>query len=82
MGGGVPTTRIQESDHQLLQGLAEKTGKQHQEIIHEALDFYQRQTLLDEINTAYARLRSSPEEWKEELGERRAWDNALTDGME
>ena len=29
----VPTTRIMEADHQLLQGLAQQTGKQHQEII-------------------------------------------------
>lgn len=78
----MPTTRIHESDHRLLLGLAEKTGKQHQEIIHEALDTYRRQQLLDEINAAYSRLKSSPGEWQEELEERRAWDNALVDGME
>lgn len=78
----MPTTRIQESDHQLLRGLAEKTGKQHQEILHEALTRYDRQRLLDEINNAYVRLKSNPKEWAEELDERRAWDNSLSDGME
>lgn len=78
----MPTTRIRESDHELLQGLAEKTGKQHQQIIHEALDAYQRQRLLDEINVAYGRLKANPEDWEEELDERRAWDNALGDGIE
>lgn len=78
----MPTTRIYDSDHQLLRGLAEKTGKQHQEILHEALDAYQRQTLLDEINAAYNRLKSNPQEWSEELEERKAWDNALSDGID
>jgi predicted transcriptional regulator len=77
----MPTTRIQEADHRLLQELADKTGKQHQEIIHEALTSYDRQTLLDEINNGYARLRANPKEWKEELEERRAWDNSLADGI-
>jgi hypothetical protein len=77
----MPTTRIQEADHRLLQELADKTGKQHQEIIHEALTSYDRQTLLDEINKAYARLRSNSKEWAEELEERRAWDNSLADGI-
>lgn len=78
----MPTTRIRESDHQLLQGLAEKTGKQHQEIIHEALDAYERQRLLDEINAAYARLKANPEEWQDELDERRIWDKAVGDGID
>ncbi|MEX1187426.1 MAG: hypothetical protein WEA80_12620 [Gemmatimonadaceae bacterium] len=77
----MPTTRIRESDHQLLQGLAEKTGKQHQEIIHEALDAYERQRMLDEINAAYARLKANPKEWQHELDERRTWDSAVGDGI-
>lgn len=78
----MPNTRIQESDHRILQGLAKKTGKQHQEIIHEALDNYRRQSLLNEINEAYGRLRTNPTEWQGEMAERKAWDNALADGLE
>ena len=41
--GGVTmaTTRILDSDHALLQELSAATGKQHQEIIHEALEALQ-----------------------------------------
>lgn len=78
----MPTTRIRASDHELLQGLAEKTGKQHQEIIHEALDAYNRQKLLEEINAAYGRLRADPKAWEREVAERRAWDNTIGDGLE
>lgn len=47
------TTRISVSGHRVLQDLATKTGKRHQEIIHEAVCTYQRERLLDEINVGY-----------------------------
>ncbi len=76
------TVRILDIDHQLLQGLAERTGKQQQEIIHEALDTYRREGLLDEINQGFARLRSQSAEWDVEMEERRLWDNTLADGLD
>ncbi len=68
------TTRILDSDHALLQALAAQTGKQQQEIIHEALASYHRERLLDEINAAFAQLRADPVAWREEQAERMAWD--------
>jgi hypothetical protein len=65
----MPTTRILDADHRLLQSLAQQTGKQHQEIIHEALETYHRDRLLDEINAAFGRLKADPVAWQEELGE-------------
>lgn len=76
------TMRILDTDHQLVQALAERTGKQHQEIIHEALDNYQREALLDEINAGFERLRAQPAEWKDEMQERRLWENTLADGLD
>ena len=66
----VPTTRITEADHQLLQGLAQQTGKQHQEIIHEALVNYHREHLLDQVNAAFGKLKADPLAWQQELEER------------
>ncbi|MDP9179015.1 MAG: toxin-antitoxin system protein [Gemmatimonadota bacterium] len=77
----MPTTRISESDHKALQELARRTGKQQQEIIHEALDTYQREKLLDEINAGFERLRSRPGEWKAEMDERGMWENTVADGL-
>jgi predicted transcriptional regulator len=71
----MPTTRISESDHKALQTLARQTGKQQQEIIHDALDTYQREKLLDEINAGFERRRSRAADWNAELEERRLWDN-------
>lgn len=76
------TTRISEDDHRVLQALSEQTGKGHQEIIHEALNTYQREALLDGINAGFARLKADPAEWAIEMGERQLWDTTLADGDE
>ncbi len=77
----MPTTRISESDHRVLQELAATTGKQHQEIIHEALDNYQRERLLDEINAGYSRIRADRKSWAEVKSERRLLGEAGADGL-
>jgi len=77
----MPTTRISETDHKALQELALQTGKQQQEIIHEALDTYRREKLLDEINAGFERLRSRPADWKAEMEERHLWENTVADGL-
>ena len=76
------TMRILDTDHLLVQALAERTGKQLQEIIHEALDTYQRESLLDEINAGFARLRSDKSAWDVEMQERKLWENTLSDGID
>jgi predicted transcriptional regulator len=78
----MPTTRISEGDHRVLQQLAQQTGKAHQEIIHDALTAYQREALLDGINAGFARLRADHTAWTAETDERRLWDNTLRDGSD
>ena len=75
------TTRILDSDHALLLQLAQQTGKQHQEIIHEALESFHRERLLDDINAAFAQLKRDGTAWQEEQLERTAWDRTSTDGV-
>ncbi|MGH7971402.1 MAG: toxin-antitoxin system protein [Limisphaerales bacterium] len=53
-----------------------------QAVLDEAIGHYQRERFLDEVNAAYARLRTDPKAWKEELAERQIWDRALGDGIE
>ncbi len=68
--GIMPATRISSKDHRVLKNLAARTGKRHHEIIHEALDNYQRDELLDAINSAFERLRANKMSWAEEIAER------------
>ena len=67
--------RILDSDYALLQELAAQTGKQHQEIIHEALESFHRERLLDDINAAFAQLKRDGGAWREEQAERKEWDS-------
>ena len=77
----MPTTRISDTDHRLLQDLAVQTGKRHQQIVHEALDNYQREQLLDEINSGYARVRADSASWKGVLSERQLLEQSGSDGL-
>lgn len=74
-------TRIFDSDHALLQKLAASTGKQHQEIIHEALEAFHRDRMLDEINAAFAAVKRDDKARREEQSERLAWDGTAADGV-
>ncbi len=74
-------TRILDSDHALLQELAASTGKQQQEIIHEALAAFHRDRMLDEINAAFAAVKRDDGAWREEQAERMAWDGTAADGV-
>jgi hypothetical protein len=78
----MPMTRISESDHKILQALANQTGRQHQEIIHEALDTYQRERLLDEIYEGFGRLSADKSAWSTVIAERQLLEGAGGDGLE
>jgi predicted transcriptional regulator len=75
------TARILDSDHARLRELAAITGKQQQEIIHEALEAYDRNVMLDEINAGFSALKQDAASWKEEESERAAWDGTGLDGV-
>jgi hypothetical protein len=75
------TARILDTDHALLQELSAQTGKQQQEIIHEALAAFHRERMLDDINAAFALLKRDEDAWREEQAERTAWDGTIADGV-
>ena len=77
----MPLTRISNSDHQILLDLSKKTGMSHQQIIHNALDTYQRDRLLDSINESFARLKANKSAWKEMTTERKQLEKSSDDGV-
>ena len=77
-----PNIRISPRSKAALSEIARREGKPMQAILDEAIEHYQREKFLDEVNAAYARLRTNPRAWKEELTERQTWDSALRDGIE
>jgi hypothetical protein len=77
-----PNIRISARAKATLRELAQHEAKPMQAVLDEAIDYYRRERLLDAANAAYARLKSDPKAWKEELAERRQWDVTLADGPE
>lgn len=71
----MPTARIQKETHELLTVIAERRGMQLQQVLHEALELYDRHTFLDELNASFAVLRDNRALWEAELAERELWDN-------
>jgi hypothetical protein len=77
-----PNVRISPRSKAVLRTLAKQEGKPMQAVLDEAIEHYQRDKFLDEVNAAYADLRNDPKAWKEEQAERALWDKTLNDGLE
>ncbi|MEW6735432.1 MAG: ribbon-helix-helix protein, CopG family [Acidobacteriota bacterium] len=83
------TITISERSQKTLNELATQTGEPIEQIIEQALEqyfkalqLYARGFFINEVNAGYAKLRSDPQAWKEELEERAVWDNTLMDGLD
>ena len=77
-----PNIRISPRSKAVLRTLAKRAGKPMQAVLDEAIEHYQRDKFLDDVNAAFAKLRSDPKAWKEEQAERALWDKSLNDGIE
>ena len=69
-------TRISVSDHQRLQRLSRQLGLKQQEVLTKALDRFERELLLEDINRGFDALRQDEVAWTEEMQERALWDGA------
>ena len=77
-----PNIRITPRSKATLRALAKQEGRPMQAVLDEAIEHYQRDKFLDEVNAAYANLRRNPKAWKQEQDERALWDKTLADGRE
>jgi predicted DNA-binding protein len=76
-----PNIRITPRSKAVLRSLAKQQGKPMQAVLDEAIEHYQRDKFLDDVNTAYAALRNDPKAWKLEQAERALWDKTMADGL-
>ena len=77
-----PVIRITPRSKAVLRTLSKQARKPMQAILDEAVEHYQRDKFLDQVNAAYSSLRRDPKAWKEELAERALWEGTLADGLE
>ena len=75
------TIRISEESHQVLRELSEQEGASMQRLLDEAVEQLRRLKFLYRANAAFAALKSDPKAWKEELEERKLWEQTLSDGV-
>lgn len=76
-----PNVRVSLRAHDLLRQLAEQEQQSMQVILDRALERYRRETFLRAANADFDALRNDPKAWKEELGERKRWEETLADGL-
>lgn len=76
------TVRVSFKTGEILRELAKRAGEPMQAVLDKAIEEYRRKRFLEEANQAFAALKSNPVEWKDELDERKVWDNALNDGLD
>ena len=53
-----------------------------QTVLDRAVEVYRRQSFLDALNADFTALRAKPDEWEEEMEERKLWEQTLADGLE
>lgn len=79
MGHG--TMRVSASSQETLRRMAKAEGKSMLALLDEAVETLRRQRFLEQVNAAYAELRSDAPAWRAVEEERRAWDATLADGL-
>lgn len=57
-----PNIRISPRSKAVLRTLAKREGKPMQAVLDEAIEHYQRDKFLDDVNAAFANLRSDPKD--------------------
>ena len=81
-GSENPNIRISRHAKATLRDLSKREGKPMQTVLDEAIEQYRRHKFFEELDASYARLQQDPEAWRQELAERREWDEPLVDGAD
>lgn len=75
------TVRVSTATRDLLRRLADRERAPMQAVLERAIEEYRRRHFLEEVNRAYASLRSDERAWADLVDERGAWDVTLGDGL-
>ncbi len=76
------TIRLDDATIEILRQLEQQLGMSKKNILRDALDKYQRDKYIDDLNAYYKALQDDPTLWAKELAEREIWESASNDGLE
>ena len=74
------SVRVAVSTYEVLKEAAEKEHTTLQAILDKVVKEYRTKKFFEEVNSAYERM--SPNDWENELAERKEMDITLMDGLE
>ena len=74
--------RIGREYHRTLRQLAKRMGESMQAVVEKAIDELQRKQFFEELDAAFANLKSDENAWQEELEEREQWASTLQDDLD
>ncbi len=77
-----PLIKVNEKTFKLLKELEAQMGISVESILHQAIDTFYRDKIIQDINSYYEELKKDPQMWQEELEERALWETASNDGLE
>ena len=73
--------RINERTRAALRSLAQERGEPMSQVVEELVEAARTEQFFAAADAAYLRLRSDPEAWAAELGDRDVWESSLGDGL-
>ena len=76
------TVRMTRATHRKLKSLAAQTQQSMIDVLDQAVEAYRRQLFFQQLNAGYGALRRDRQAWAEHVGERKAWDATLMDGLD
>ena len=76
------TVRVTAETRAILKEMARESKQPMQRLIARAVEQFRRQMVLEHANDRYAALRANPDAWREELEERRVWEDTMADDLE
>jgi hypothetical protein len=82
VGERTTTVRVSVLTQEALRKLSEELRQPMSQVLSAAVEHYRREVFWRKANEEYARLRASPEAWRDEMAERRVSEGTLADGLE
>ena len=76
------SVRVDRDTYDRLVELAREADISLARLIAHSIDVYDRVTMAEESNVAYARLREDPDAWADWQSELAVWDATLLDGLD
>ena len=76
------TVRISHDARETLRRLAREEGQSIHAVLDKVVEAYRREKFLRDANSDFAALKKDRRAWREELQERRLWEDTLRDGLD